>query len=558
MSSDNEIIAQLHAENEQLRQRIAYLEAHRTPYVQEASSTNTIFPHLFDDIPVPMTVYNLNGLVITINRAAEQLWHLQRQHVAGLVNVYTDEQSLAQDFPSFFRRALQGEICTTPPIHYDIAETGLKRSADIRLWIEMTFFPLYDDQGCIVYVAQSQRDITNERQQIDTMSSQQQVSATQLYQSQTLLQGVLENAPMLIVARDIEGRYLMISHETARLMRRDVADIVGKTDAELFDPDVAARLKALDDQVLQTGKLSAIEQNLVYEDNLFTYKSTRFALRNEQNEIYAVCSISNDITEQVQRERDLALFKLLVENSPDGIGIANTEGVFAYANPAYAQMTGYDDLVGMHVQDLIITDTISTDEILAYMLTGTGTWSGEMMYQRRDGTTFPVHVSIFVTRDAQGNISGFPAIVRDITDQRAHQKERDAIQQQIIDAQKAVLSELSSPLIPISDHVVIMPLIGSIDSHRAQQVMEVLLEGIARYQADTAILDITGVRVVDTQVADALIRAARAVQLLGARVLLTGIQPQIAQTLVHLGVDLREIDTRGTLQAGIAAVLGLA
>jgi rsbT co-antagonist protein RsbR len=135
------------------------------------------------------------------------------------------------------------------------------------------------------------------------------------------------------------------------------------------------------------------------------------------------------------------------------------------------------------------------------------------------------------------------------------EEERAALQQQIIDAQRNALRELSTPLIPVSDNVVIMPLIGTIDSGRAQQVMEALLEGVAHYQSELAILDITGVPVVDTQVAQALVSAARAVRLLGARVMLTGIQPQIAQTLVQLGVDLSGISTHGSLQAGIRTAL---
>jgi nitrate/nitrite transport system substrate-binding protein len=132
---------------------------------------------------------------------------------------------------------------------------------------------------------------------------------------------------------------------------------------------------------------------------------------------------------------------------------------------------------------------------------------------------------------------------------------QELLAQQVIDAQRDALRELSTPLIPISDDVVIMPLIGTIDSQRAQQVMETLLEGVARHQSRLVILDITGVHVVDTQVAQAFIQAAQAVRLLGAQVMLTGIQPQIAQTLVGLGVDLSGIQTQGTLQAGIASAL---
>jgi rsbT co-antagonist protein RsbR len=125
----------------------------------------------------------------------------------------------------------------------------------------------------------------------------------------------------------------------------------------------------------------------------------------------------------------------------------------------------------------------------------------------------------------------------------------------VIAAQQAALRELSTPIIPLTNDLVAMPLIGAIDSNRAQQVIETLLAGVADSRATTAILDITGVQVVDTQVANALLRAAQAVKLLGARVVLTGIRPEIAQTLVGLGLDLSGIVTRATLQSGIAFAL---
>lgn len=123
--------------------------------------------------------------------------------------------------------------------------------------------------------------------------------------------------------------------------------------------------------------------------------------------------------------------------------------------------------------------------------------------------------------------------------------------QQTIQNQEAAIQELSTPLLRISDDVVLMPLIGTIDTQRALLIMEILLEGIASHQARVAILDISGVAVVDTQVAAALIRTAQAVQLLGAQVVITGIRPEMAQTLVGLGVDLSSIVTRSTLQSGI-------
>jgi anti-anti-sigma regulatory factor len=133
---------------------------------------------------------------------------------------------------------------------------------------------------------------------------------------------------------------------------------------------------------------------------------------------------------------------------------------------------------------------------------------------------------------------------------------RHSLQDEIILAQQAALQELSTPLMAISDSAMVMPLVGAIDSGRAQQIIETLLEGVSAHRASVAIIDITGVSVVDTQVANALLRAAQAVKLLGAQVVLTGIRPEIAQTLVGLGVDLGGLITRSTLQAGIAFAIG--
>ncbi|KYF77774.1 hypothetical protein BE18_32580 [Sorangium cellulosum] len=149
-------------------------------------------------------------------------------------------------------------------------------------------------------------------------------------------------------------------------------------------------------------------------------------------------------------------------------------------------------------------------------------------------------------------------VAHDITAQRqlAHtQAELRDSQEQVIRAQQAALRELSTPLVPLAEGVVAMPLIGTLDSARAQQAMEKLLDGIVQHQFHTAIVDVTGVRNVDAESADALLRIARAARLLGAQIMLTGINPDTAQTLVELGVDLTGITTRSTLQSGIAHAL---
>ncbi len=119
------------------------------------------------------------------------------------------------------------------------------------------------------------------------------------------------------------------------------------------------------------------------------------------------------------------------------------------------------------------------------------------------------------------------------------------------------IREMSSPVIPVMEGILVMPIVGTLDSERARRVMEDLLAGIERGRARVVILDITGLAMVDTAVAHALIEAARAAQLLGARPILVGISPEVAETLVHLGVELHDLRTAATLQEGLQIALGL-
>jgi rsbT co-antagonist protein RsbR len=172
--------------------------------------------------------------------------------------------------------------------------------------------------------------------------------------------------------------------------------------------------------------------------------------------------------------------------------------------------------------------------------------------EQADGTLIWLETNKLPLRDDQGQIFAILSTVEDITARRQAEDERLERQEMIIAGQASVLAELSTPLIPLRDGVLLMPLVGAIDTRRTQQVLEALLEGISAYQAETAIMDITGVKVMDTQVADGLLRAARAAKLLGATVYLSGISAEIAQTLVQLGTDLDQIITFGSLQAAIA------
>lgn len=136
------------------------------------------------------------------------------------------------------------------------------------------------------------------------------------------------------------------------------------------------------------------------------------------------------------------------------------------------------------------------------------------------------------------------AVTRALTDRQAEAERLTSL-----------LHQLSTPIVPIYDGIVVLPLIGAIDTGRANEIMERLLDEIGRLQVESVIIDITGVPLVDTSVAQHLLQTAQAARLLGASVILVGIGPQIAHTISQLGIDLSDVSTLPNLQAGVMVAL---
>jgi rsbT co-antagonist protein RsbR len=123
--------------------------------------------------------------------------------------------------------------------------------------------------------------------------------------------------------------------------------------------------------------------------------------------------------------------------------------------------------------------------------------------------------------------------------------------ERIIRQQQDAIRELSTPVLQIRERILILPIIGVLDEQRANQFTEQLLAGIRAHRAKVVVIDITGVPDVDSEVANHLVQAVDASRLMGASVILTGLSPEIAQTLVTIGVDLGKMNTVGDLQGGV-------
>lgn len=138
--------------------------------------------------------------------------------------------------------------------------------------------------------------------------------------------------------------------------------------------------------------------------------------------------------------------------------------------------------------------------------------------------------------------------------QQRAESERE-LYEELMRMQDNLIAELSTPLLPVAERVLVMPIIGSIDQLRAERILTVLLDGVTQQRAQTVILDVSGIHRLHSLNASVLVRAARAVRLLGAELIISGITPEHARNLLELAIDLSDLTTCRELRAGIEAAL---
>lgn len=253
--------------------------------------------------------------------------------------------------------------------------------------------------------------------------------------------------------------------------------------------------------------------------------------------------------------------RVLYDRMPAMMHSIDAEGRLVAVNQRWVEEFGYtpEEVLGRRSTELLTPESArhAREVILPeYFRTGR---ADDVRYQwiRKDGTIMDTLLSAVTERDAEGKFVRSWAVLVDISEQlRAEEAHnRSLIQEEVIQKQQELLRALFTPLVPLGKGALLMPLVGAMDAARAEQMLAVLLDGVVAHAARFAILDVTGVPAMDATVADALIRATRAVSLLGAEPILTGLGPDAARTLVELGVDMGALVTRGTVRDGIAYAL---
>lgn len=373
----------------------------------------------------------------------------------------------------------------------------------------------------------------------------------------TLFKNLVESAPDAITLTDVEDSTFVYMNPSARRMTGYDDMDEGIPVQQAFTPESADKVEEATTQSLERGSWRGTVTYRRLDGSTFEGQLSTFVLHDGDDQPRYLGGIVRDISQQLWMEQELRTFYSLIDNAPDGIVVTSLSGTLTYANPSFRSMFGYGERsVGMAIPSFVSQAASEKLVTMSQQLMQHGVWQGTLECCRKDGSTFPGDVSFYLLRNRQGKPNSLVGFYSDITSLKQEQEERAALQEQLIHAQQVAIRELSTPLLPIADTLVVMPLIGRMDKERARAVTETLLKGVAREKALFAILDITGMQEVDSQVAEMLVNAARGVQMLGAQAILTGVRPEIARTLVlQGGIDLNHIKTFSTLQKGIASVL---
>jgi rsbT co-antagonist protein RsbR len=267
-----------------------------------------------------------------------------------------------------------------------------------------------------------------------------------------------------------------------------------------------------------------------------------------------------NITKRVKLEEDLiferGLLNSLLNTIPDHIYFKDEKSRFIKVSKSLAEwfnVKSVDGLMGKTDFDFFTEEHArpAFEDEQEIMRTGKAIEGKVEKETHPDGRVTWVSTTKIPRYDKKGNVIGITGISRDVTEKKLWEEERE----KKLEAQKAELIELSTPVIDVWEGVLTVPVLGSLDSERASRISESLLTQIVEEKADIAIIDISGISAVDSAVADRLIRTAKAVRLVGAEAILTGVGVEIAQTISDLGIDMGGLKTMATLKDGLKYVI---
>jgi methyl-accepting chemotaxis protein len=351
-----------------------------------------------------------------------------------------------------------------------------------------------------------------------------------------------------IIEFNMDGTIITANESFLNLMGYSLSELQGKHHRIFCSKDYSesAEYQAFWDKMNQgefdTGEYVRLGKN---GDAVYIQASYNPIL-DKDGQPYKVIKIASDVT-TLKLETAEAQGKVTAIELSQGTIEFDMDGTIIRANESFLDIIGYslDEVKGKHHR-MFCDDTYSESaEYTDFWATlRSGTFQhGEFKRIGKNGR----EVILRATYNPIFNLKNEPVkvlkIAEDVSKQRRMEGEREK--------QQALIMEMSTPVMQLWDNILLLPVVGLVDSKRVQLIMETALQKILDYQAKLLILDIQGVPAVDSAVANHLIQITKATRLMGCTSIVTGISPDISQALVNLGIDLGDIQTQATLKDGV-------
>ncbi|PKM77106.1 MAG: hypothetical protein CVU90_08890 [Firmicutes bacterium HGW-Firmicutes-15] len=401
----------------------------------------------------------------------------------------------------------------------------------------------------------SKEELLEELEDLRRQVSEMKKSATEanaifesLKESEERFRGLFENASDGIWAQDLKGNFTWANKITETTTGYTLKEFLGMNIAEIITPESLQEARKIKQRLMNNELLPVYELDVKTKDGRVVPLELNSHLIMKNGEPFGVEAILRDISERKRIEQahhdSEVKYRALMDYSSDAIVLAEFEGDLIEVNRKAESLLGYlqEDLLNMRFIDLHPQEEAERIEGgLAELYEKGSTYLNDILVLTKSGRTFPAESTATIVE--YGGKKLIQAVIHDITKRKRNQE--------IITRQAQEIMEISTPVVQIWDNVLAAPVIGTLDSQRAEQFTERLLNKIVETNSPIALVDITGVPAIDTRTAQHLIDTISAVQLLGGQAILTGVRPAIAQTLVHLGINLNGVVTRPSLAAGL-------
>jgi rsbT co-antagonist protein RsbR len=344
-------------------------------------------------------------------------------------------------------------------------------------------------------------------------------------------------------------------HEGAeRLYGYQASEIVGRPMSVFYSEDEIRDGRPGFDlrTAAETGQCVSEGYRVRKDGTQFWAAVTLTPIRGAGGTLYGYVRITRDHTERREQEQEMRAVERMLDAIIDyKIIRLDADGIVRSWSPGAERLKQYkaEEVIGHHISMFRLEEDIRNGLPERELATAArvGRLESEGWRLRKDGSRFWSSTVISPINDEAGELIGYVLVGRDLSEKRA--------QEQLVQRQQEEILELSTPVIQVWDKVLVLPIIGTLDSARAARLTEGLLERIAAEQAEVAILDVSGVPAVDTEVAQHLLKTVEAARLMGAVSVLSGVRPETAQAIVHLGIDLGSLRSRSNLKEALQLAL---